>query len=366
MSRIDILVKTLLGMEKLTASRIEELSSQNVKVEATAKPEGYLGLVAVKVEPPEESGRIARLIEAEIPEAERVLPALKCVSSELEEIVEAAVEAVSPLLKPEASFAVRTVRRGRQPYTSLDVNVRVGSALTQATGAQVNLTSPDMVVWVEILGSKALVGVMEGSKVWRKAKPGKKDVRGYLTRVALVQMPYLGPPDACKTMGSRIGRAVQTFEVGELIIGYVGSLDARALQTFLSGLFEGLESRYQIQLKTYAHKPRRVPVFIQDLYQLVRERRDEPIIVLEPEGEPLPKAADRLAEIFLERSGRVNMLVGSREGIPKGVFRMADLILDVCPGVTISTDYAAASALIALANALEWKLLEGEGERSPS
>ncbi len=39
-------------------------------------------------------------------------------------------------------------------------------------------------------------------------------------------------------------------------------------------------------------------------------------------------------------------------------FRFADLVVDLCPGVTISTDLAAASALIAVATVVEEKLLE--------
>ncbi len=359
--RIGILVKTLLGLEKLAEARIEEIEVEGVKLKAEAKPQGFPGLVSVYVEPEDAKWIVAERIEAEIPEAERVLPARANVKAEVEEIARAAVKVAESNFKAGETFAVRTVRRGRHPFTSIDVNVRVGSAIVEALGSQVDLERPDKVLWVEILGSEALIGVLEGSKVWRKAKPGKYDVKQYLRRISLVQMPYLGPLDAAETMGSRIGRAAQTFEVGELVVAYVGSMEAEPLNSFLKGLFEGINSRYKVQLKTYSHKPWRVKVLIQDLYQLVRERRKEPIIVLEPEGEPLPKVSGKIAEFFLKHSGRVNVLVGSREGIPKGVFRLASLVVDLCPGVTISTDYAASSALIAIANVLEEKLLE-EGE----
>jgi tRNA acetyltransferase TAN1 len=96
-----------------------------------------------------------------------------------------------------------------------------------------------------------------------------------------------------------------------------------------------------------------VEVLIQDLYQLVRDRRAEPKIIFEPEGEVFSKVSDRIADIFLKADKRINLLFGSREGIPKGLFRFADLIVDLCPGITLSTEYAASSALIGVAFALQ-------------
>ncbi|MCD6235757.1 MAG: SPOUT family RNA methylase, partial [Thaumarchaeota archaeon] len=48
----------------------------------------------------------------------------------------------------------------------------------------------------------------------------------------------------------------------------------------------------------------------------------------------------------------VSILIGSREGIPKGVYRAADLVLDIAPGITLSTELAAPSALAAIYTAL--------------
>lgn len=89
----------------------------------------------------------------------------------------------------------------------------------------------------------------------------------------------------------------------------------------------------------------------------MRDRRSEPIIVMEPEGEHVSKVADDLWRLV--KSGRrINILVGSREGIPLGVYRHADLVIDIAPGVTLSTEYAAASALIALATVLHDRLAQ--------
>jgi len=180
-------------------------------------------------------------------------------------------------------------------------------------------------------------------------------------RISVVQMPYLGPLDACRTMGVRVGREVQNFEVGELVIAPIGLVDARQLAVFIEGVIEGIESRYEVQRKSYGRRAHRVPVHLQDLYQLVRSRKDEVIIVFEPEGEPISKVAERLYELI--KSGkRVNMLFGSREGIPEGIYRFADLVVDIAPGVTLSTEYAAAAALIAVATVLHDRLAEEERE----
>jgi len=352
--RIDLIIKTPIGLENITASRIKELG---FKTDVYPKPSNYPGIVAVTLHDENEKAQIAEKIENEIPEAERVLISMISTAATLESIVDAAVKVASETLDSGVTFAVRTVRRGRHPYTSVDVNYKVGSAVLERIDAAVNLDNPEKIIWVEIIDEKAAVGILDGKDIWRKMKPDKKEIRGFFSKASVVQMPYLGDMRPVKSMGLRIGRAVQMFEVGEFVIATLGACDARQLKWFMEGVFEGIESRYQIQRRTYSHKPRRVKVLIQDIYQLVRDRRSEPKIIFEPEGESFFKASRKIADLFLEEEKRVNLLFGSREGIPKGLFRFADLIVDLCPGVTLSTEYAASSALIgvsfALQNALE-------------
>jgi len=355
----NILVKTLRGYEEVAASRIEDL---NEGVQTLPRPLGYLGLVLVRVEA--DPHEFAERIRGEVPEAEKVFPIMGWAEAKLESIVEAAVNIIAPQLSPDRSIAVRTVRRGKHPFTSMDVNVRVGAALKSLVEAPINLDNPDRVVFVEILGSDAFLGVVDGREFPRKMGPGKVEVRPYFSRVSLVQMPYLGSLSVCSEMGVRIGREAQTFEVGELIIAPVGPVRAEELEAFLHGVFEGVKSRYEIQRRTYARKPHKVKTYVQNLYELVRERRREPIIVFEPEGSPIDRVAGELAHITLQNR-RVNFLVGSREGIPSGIFRFADLTIDLCPGVTIATDLAAASALTALAFALHQHLSGGREANKP-
>ncbi len=351
-----VLIKTVLGMEKVVASLVKELDPD---AHVIPSPRGFRGLVLV--EPSMEKHEFAHLVEEKIPEAEKVIVAEACAPAEPEAIAKAAARLAKERIRSDESFAVRTTRRGRHSFTSIDVNVVVGDAVRRATGASVNLSRPDKVVLVEIIQDKALVSIVPGSWFWKKMGPGKYPVYRVFQRLSIVQMPYLGPFDACRTMGVRVGREVQNFEVGELVVAPIGLVDARQLYEFLGGVFEGIESRYEVQRKSYARRVRRVPVRLQDLYQLVRSRSDEVIIVFEPEGEPISRVADKLYQLL--RSGRrVNLLFGSREGIPEGVYRFADLVVDVAPGVTLSTEYAAAAALIAIATLLHDRLAEEEGE----
>jgi len=351
-----LLVKTGLGFERVAAARIEEAAPH---LKAVPAPRGFKGLVLVYgCRDVEED---ARLVESEVVEADRVLRVHASAPADPREIARVAAEVARRFISPGECFAVRTTRRGRHSFTSIDVNVIVGDAVRRATGACVNLSYPDKVVAVEIIGDVALISVYPGSLEWKKMRPGKNPVLRLFRRVSIVQMPYLGPLDACRNMGVRIGREVQNFEVRELVVAPAGLVDARQLNEFLAGVFEGIESRYQVQAKSYHRRVHRVPVYLQDIHQLVRDRRGEPIIVMEPEGEHISRVADDLWRLV--RSGkRINVLVGSREGVPLGVYRHADLVVDIAPGVTLSTEYAAASALIAMATVLHERLSQLKDE----
>jgi len=341
---IDVIVKTLKGLENTVVSYISELD-ESATIEP--KPKGFMGIVLVRN--CKNKYELAEKIKASIPEAEKVLVVEACIKAEPEVIAKKAAEIAKGKIGPNETFAVRTVRRGSHNYTSIDVNVIVGDYVRKATNASVNLSYPDKVVAVEIFQDEATISIYPGAEEYKKMKPGKRPVIDILSKMSIVQMPYLGPLDAAKTMGVRIGREVQTFEVRELVISPIGLVDACQLKTFLEGVFEGIESRYRIQIKSYARKVRKVPVYVQDLYQLVRSRFNEPIIVFEPEGDYIAHKRKELKEMLFNRKiKRINILVGSREGIPSGLYRFADLVLDICPGVTISTDYAAASAIMAI------------------
>lgn len=343
---MEILVKTPLGLEEVCAARIAELDPG---AELVVKPRGYVGLVGVvRCSDPD---LLYQRIFSEVLESESVYRVHAVADSSLESVAEAAVRAARGVLDPEKTFAVRTVRRGVHGFTSLDINVAVGAALQREYSAPVNLDYPDVVVRVEVIDEKAYVSVYEGSREWVKMTPEKREAYEFFGKISVVQMPYTGPPKSCREIGARIGRAVQAFEVGEVVVAPAEPVDARSLAEFILGVLEGQESRFDVQSRAYARRPRRVQVFVQDLYQLVRARRGEPIIVFEPEGVELSRASERLAELY-RSARRVNFLFGAREGIPKGVYRVADLVVDLAPAMTLPTELAAPTALLAVYTAL--------------
>jgi len=105
-----------------------------------------------------------------------------------------------------------------------------------------------------------------------------------------------------------------------------------------------------VQKKAYSGGAWRTPVYVYEVYQFVRARSNEPLIVFEPEGDYILDRVQELRELFRRR--RVNMLFGSRTGVPEGVYRFADLVLDIAPGVTLSTEFAVPAALMSVIQAL--------------
>ena len=339
---MEIIVKTPLGLEKVVASRITELEEGVI---LTVKPNGFEGLVVV--EKSRDGKTLARRIEEEIPEAEKVIVVEETVKSELDEIAEAASRLASEKIQSPESFAVRTVRRGKHSFTSVDVNIKTGAEIVKRTGSPVNLEHPNKIVQVEIIQDRAGIAVLDGHAEWRKMSREKLPSHRLFRKISVIQMPYLGSAEGAREIGARIGRAAQAYEVRELVISPNKPVDAFELATFIKGVEEGIESRYNIQRKSYSRKVERIRVIVQDLYQLVRERRNEPIIVFEPEGKQIREAADKLDEIF-RSSKRINFLLGSREGIPKGIYRIADIVIDLASDITLPTELAAPAALTAV------------------
>ena len=339
---MELVIKTPLGLERVAAARIMEIEPSSV---LRVKPGGLEGLIIVESCPDRDS--LFKKILKEVPEVERAIPVEAEVEAELEKIAEAARRLAMDRISEGESFAVRTVRRGRHGFRSVDVNVRVGAVVQEATGAAVNLDNPDKIIQVEIVFERAGLAVLEGKLEWRKMEPGKRPSTGFFRRISVVQMPYLGSMGAAREMGARIGRAVQAYEVMELVVAPNKHVDGFELAAFLEGVREGVESRLRVQRRSYGRSVERVRVLVQDLYQLVRERKGEPMVVFEPEGLQLRDAAPKLRKV-LSGGGRVSFLFGSREGIPKGVYRMADLVIDLAPGITLPTELAAPTALAAV------------------
>lgn len=351
--RSGLLVTCRLGMENVVASLVRELDPGAV---VTPSPEGFSGLVLI--EGAGDGEKLREEIKRRIPEAEKIFIVERECEASISAIVDCARQLASGIAAGE-SFAVRTVRRGEHCFTSLDVNVAVGSAVRELTDARVDLENPDKVLLVQIVKSRAYLSIVPGSEFYRKMGPGKYPMYKVFRKLAVAHEPYLGPPDAAFVMGTRIGREVQVFEVGKLYVTPIGPVDAQPLYHFLRGLFEGLRSRYEVQRRSYGREVHRTQVLLQDIYQFVRSRMGSPLIIFEPEGEPVSKVASELASFITEnfKKGReIALMVGAREGVPSGLFRFADYVIDLAPGIVLSTEYALSSALIALTTVLHESL----------
>mgnify|MGYP001772537361 CR=1 FL=1 len=358
--KADLLLTCKLGLERVVASYVKELSEV---VEVVPAPLGFSGIVVVCNAP--DKYKLAEEVKSKVPEVEKVFVVEAVAQANISAIVESALSIAKSRISSEESFAVRTTRRGKHSFTSIDVNTAVGSAVERETSAVVDLENPDKVVYVNILGDVAYISLMSGRDFYKKMTPSKYPVYKVFRRFVVAHEPYLGEPKAAYTMGRRVGREVQTFEVGELVVAPAGKVPGESLYSFLKGLFEGVESRFRIQKKSYGREVHRVQVSVEDMYMFVRSRFGKPLIIFEPEGEPISKVGDELASFILSkvRSGeKVHLMVGAREGVPPSLFRYADYVLDVAPGIVISTDYALASALVAIATVIHEKLVEEKPE----
>jgi len=342
-----LLIKTLKNLENIAASRIQEMFPTAI---VESKPRGSVGIVFVKNIDPEPD--IINTIKQKVYEVEKVLPVYASCKASIDEISEAAAKVALRLISKNDTFAVRTTRRGKHEFSSVDVNIAAGSAVQSVTGALVNLSYPDKIVWIEIFHDEAFISITSGSEERKKSYPGKPNLRQVPKRIVIGQVPYVGDIEAVRRMGIRIGRAAQTFEIKSLYVTPFRPLEGFILKTFLDGVYEGIKSRYEIQKKAYSVKPHRVPVYVYDLYQFVRLKCDKPIIVTSTRGKPLVTVKDSIIDLFSKHK-EIIILIGAHEGLPTGLFRAAELVIDLAPGITISTDNALTSAVIGLVTVLE-------------
>jgi tRNA acetyltransferase TAN1 len=279
-----------------------------------------------------------------IPEIKKILPVDVDCDSDISQIVKVGTEAALGKIDSDESFAIRTTRRGRQDYSSIDVNIALGDSICKALGCDVNLNTPDKAVYVEIVGKKTYISILPGRLEHKKRKAGTTGTE-IASRTSIVQLAYLYQSDISTSMGHRIGRAAQAFGVKELVLAIQEKTVARDLMRFVDGVIKGRETRFKKQKSITSGKADRVPIYVADLYQIVRERQNEPIIVTSALGDPLSQCAERIKGLFNQK--RVNIFIGSRQGIPTGIFRFADVVVDLCPGLTYATEHGIPAAIYA-------------------
>lgn len=132
-----------------------------------------LSLKGLKYAIRSERGRIFVDTKSQVSVAKRLskVPGIVSVSlatkvkADMNEIIECALRVAKKVLSSGMSFAIRTSRVGNHPFSSNDVNVKVGSAiLSEVKGVHVDLSSPDRKISIEVRGENAYVftGTVEG------------------------------------------------------------------------------------------------------------------------------------------------------------------------------------------------------------
>jgi thiamine biosynthesis protein ThiI len=83
-------------------------------------------------------------------------PAVQTDSS-IDDISSNALQLTKNIVTKEISFAIRPTRVGNHHFTSQEVAVRIGTDIVNATHAKVNLTSPDVELFIEIRDKKTFL-----------------------------------------------------------------------------------------------------------------------------------------------------------------------------------------------------------------
>ncbi|HID43107.1 MAG TPA: hypothetical protein EYP30_04900 [Archaeoglobaceae archaeon] len=78
-------------------------------------------------------------------------------STEIEDIKNKAVEIGERLIGSGKSFAVRARRTGKHDFTSMDVQRIVGAELKKKTGSKVNLSAPDVKIYIEVRDNRSFI-----------------------------------------------------------------------------------------------------------------------------------------------------------------------------------------------------------------
>ncbi len=337
-----VLVKTKKEFEYVVESIIKEKFPETKVI---ARPHGYLGLVLVE--------NISKKNLEEIPEIERAIPVYAKCNANLEEIA-IACEKVAKQVTPFSTFAVRTTRRGKEhDFTSIDCDRVAGAKIKEVSNADVDLENPEKIFLIEIINEDCYIGVLSGEELKRKYVPGKTDVSKLLRKIVIVQLPYLEA--GAKELGERIGRAAQSFEIKELVIAPCGKVNAFELLQFLKGIAIGVKARCEVQERIYPRKVHKIDVSLQSMYEVFREkaeRKKSLVIITDPLGEEIAKVKNELKRDLLWKD-EIVIFIGAREGLPKGVFRKADYVIDLAPYITFATELAIPASITALIDVYE-------------
>lgn len=337
-----MIVTTPRALETVAASRLRDLDAVDG---VDVRPGGFEGLLRVRGDP-----AVDRVLE--VPETEKAV-AIDAVLDDpaVGAVAKACAEAAEPI-DEGAAFAVRCTRRGSHGYGSMDVEREAGSAIEALRpDLSVDLTRPDVIVRVEVIGDWVGIGRLDPDQVHRKLLD-KPSVRELTSRTTVVQRLYEARSRrGVDRIAAALGRSAQAFEVDELVVAVDRPADAEAVTAFLEGLDDGIGSRHEVQRRSVDRDVARVPVTVYELYQAARraDADDAVTVMTDPRGATVDDA-DGLGE-DLDAADPVWLFNGSNRGLPPGLFERADHVLDLAPHVTYGTDQAVTAALVGLAGA---------------
>lgn len=341
-----LLVTTRTGNEYLAANLLEQRVPE---IEETdARPRGLKGLILVDSKADVDEESIARISEVEkVIGIEREL-----LNPEVREIASLAGE-VAAQIPDGTRFAVRCTRRGSHEYSSVDVERLAGAAvLARDEEHEVDLDDPDHILRVEVIGDWVGIGLQAGEDVHKKYV-GKPDARQLTSKTTIVQRLYESwDPRGTERIGEGLGRAAQAFEIDRLVVGLEDPTASEPLDRFTDALDKGITSRYEVQKKTYAREGEPVPVAIADIHQMARRAAGSGALVIatDPRGRTIQDVQPELGE-QLQEAEQIYVFNGSNEGLPTGLFSLADHVLDLAPSITFGTDQAITAAIAGLITA---------------
>ena len=134
--------------------------AREIRVQRTRYP----GVLLVEVPlPPEQAYEAVRSVQMAY--VRSVVPLQAVVEAEFQAILRASVElALRAGLGPGLKFAVRCRRRGKALSSSAEVERAVGKALVEATGADVDLEKPDLIVRIEVIDDLAGICILKAGE----------------------------------------------------------------------------------------------------------------------------------------------------------------------------------------------------------
>ena len=132
-------------------------------IECTIIKTRYKGLFLIEAD----DTALSKIRDYETTAIYKVIPLDTLIPADLSRIAEQIVTLARTKLNPGESFAVKCKRRGF-PTPSMEIEREIGAKIVETFNNPVDLTNPDKVVLIEIIGKKAGVAIIKESDIVKK------------------------------------------------------------------------------------------------------------------------------------------------------------------------------------------------------